>query len=126
MVSKHRIFRALNHGDENQTDGGARRRSQKSVDISKNSGLLCDRRAKELGRPGRGHCPVSGMRSDDVLVGRQSIDHHWRQAVDVEPDQVRMDLLSNADERLHEGCADFAAEETAQLQQASDRQGIGR
>ena len=44
--------------------------------------------------------------------------------VDMQPDQVGVELFADADEGLHERCADLTAKQPADLQQASDGQRV--
>ena len=48
------------------------------------------------------------------------------EAVDMQADQVRVDLLPHPHEGLHEGGADLSAEQPADLEEASDGERIGR
>ena len=59
------------------------------------------------------------MRAEGATVRSEPVGSYAGDAVNMQSDQVRMDLLTHADEGLHEGGADLAAEQAADLQQSS-------
>ncbi len=72
-----------------------------TIDIRKNRRLFCNRRRAQIGCMSSSGRQIRRVGTNGVTISRYTIGRQCREGIDMQTDQIGMDLLPLADERLH-------------------------